>query len=236
MSQISVKLSNVSKTYVLSHERPTLIENIIGKKSKEEFYSLKNINLSIKKGEKVGIIGPNGSGKTTLLKIIAKITAPTNGVVETQGRVVSLIELSAGFQPDLTGYENILLNGMLIGMSKNEIQKNIEGIINFAGIGSFIDAPFFTYSTGMALRLGFSIAAHADPDTLLLDENLAVGDQEFQKQSQRKIQQFFRQNKTIILVSHWLEFIKKNCSFVVLLKNGEIVESGNFSKVRAKYL
>jgi ABC-type polysaccharide/polyol phosphate transport system ATPase subunit len=235
MSNLAVKLSNISKKYIIHHEKPTLVENILQRKTKEEFWALKDINLSISKGEKLGIIGPNGSGKTTLLKIIAGITAPTTGSVKTYGKVVSLIELAAGFQPDLTGEENIMLNGLLIGMNKEEIRKKIKIIIKFADIGSFIDTPFYTYSSGMALRLGFSIAVHADPDILVLDENLAVGDQDFQVKSQKKMEQFFRENKTIILVSHWMNFIKKNCNFTVLLSEGGVVKQGESDYVIKYY-
>lgn len=235
MSTLAVRLNHVSKKYLLRHEKPTLVENVLQRKSSEEFWAINDLSLNIRKGEKLGIIGPNGSGKTTLLKIIAGITAPTSGEIETQGKVVSLIELSAGFQPDLTGEENILLNGLLIGMSKEEIRCKKDAIVQFADIGSFIDAPFYAYSAGMALRLGFSIAIHSDPDILLLDENLAVGDQDFQKKSQKKMEQFFRENKTIILVSHWLDFIKNNCSSVILLKNGSIVRKGSYSSVERYY-
>lgn len=235
MSKTAVKLHQVSKKYILHHEKPTLVENILRRRSLEEFWALKDIFLNIKKGEKLGIIGPNGSGKTTLLKIIAGITAPTTGEIKIHGKVVSLIELSAGFQPDLTGEENVMLNGLLIGMSKDEINGKMNEIVNFADIGTFIDAPFYTYSSGMALRLGFSIAVHADPDILLLDENLAIGDQNFQVKSQKKMEQFFRENKTIVLVSHWLDFIKKNCNIIVLLKDGKIVKKGKFSLVKKYY-
>lgn len=235
MSTLAVRLNHVSKKYLLRHEKPTLVENVLQRKSSEEFWAINDLSLNIRKGEKLGIIGPNGSGKTTLLKIIAGITAPTKGEVQVNGKVVSLIELSAGFQPDLTGEENILLNGLLIGMSKDEISNKMKNIVEFADIGQFIDAPFYTYSAGMALRLGFSIAIHSDPNILLLDENLAIGDQDFQKKSQKKMRQFFRENKTIILVSHWLDFIKKNCNSIVLLKNGSIVKKGTYSSVERYY-
>lgn len=235
MKNVSVKLTNVSKKYTLHHEKPTLVENILARKKEDEFWALNNINLSIMKGEKVGIIGPNGSGKTTLLKIISGITTPTTGVVLTRGKVVSLIELSAGFQPDLTGEENILLNGLLIGMIKKEIRKKMGKIIKFAGVGKFIDAPFYTYSSGMALRLGFSIAIYANPDILVLDEHLSVGDQEFQIKSYNKIVDLYKKGKTILNVSQHAYFINKFCNKVILLKSGKIKKSGSAKQVAPLY-
>ncbi len=221
MNNISIKLTNISKRYTIHHEKPTLSEKIIKGKD-EEFWALKKINLIIKKGEKVGIIGPNGSGKTTLLKIIAGITTPTSGLVETYGKIVSLIDLEAGFHPDLSGIENIYLNGLLLGMRKREITKKIKKIITFADIHQFIDAPLFTYSSGMKLRLGFSIAVHADPDILVLDEHLSAGDQNFQQKSFKRIQHLFKQKKTIIVVSHRLQLIEKACQRILLIKKGKI--------------
>ncbi|MCH7951733.1 ABC transporter ATP-binding protein [Patescibacteria group bacterium] len=235
MRNIAVQLSNVSKRYTLHHEKPTLIENILARRNSEKFWALKNIDLAIKKGERIGIIGPNGSGKTTLLKIISGITTPTTGTVETSGKLVSLIELEAGFHSDLTGEENITLNGLLMGMNKNEIRRRMKDIITFANIGSFIDSPFYTYSSGMALRLGFSIAVHVNPDILVLDENLAVGDQEFKKKSLRKIEQFFKEKKTVILVSQWFDFVEKYCTRVILLKKGKVVTRGTFSSAYRRY-
>ncbi len=222
MNNIAISLKGVSKRYILHHEKPTLVENVLARKQNEEFWALKDINLTIKKGDRVGIYGPNGSGKSTLLEIIAGITVPTTGYVFSQGRLVSIIELRAGFQPDLTGEENILLNGLLLGMSKRHIYNNMKSIIKFADIGSFIDTPFYTYSDGMALRLGFSIAIHANPDILLLDESFGFGDETFRKKILRKIQQFFKKKETLVIVSHWLDFLKKNCDYVLELKSGRI--------------
>jgi ABC-type polysaccharide/polyol phosphate transport system ATPase subunit len=227
----AIKLINISKKYTIHHEKPTLVEHLI-KTRKETFYALKNINLEIKKGEKVGIFGPNGSGKTTLLKIIAGITAPTQGEVNTNGRIVSLIDLEAGFHPDLTGEQNIYLNGMLLGMKKNEIGQKIHQIIEFADIKQFIDTPLFTYSSGMKLRLGFSVAVHAGPDILILDEGIAVGDENFQRKSQAKIQEFFKKGKTIIVVTQWLNFIKKNCNKVIKIQNGKVENFGGIELIK----
>jgi ABC-type polysaccharide/polyol phosphate transport system ATPase subunit len=230
----AICLTNITKVYTIHHEKPTLMEKFI-KSKQEQFTALKNITLEIKKGERVGIIGPNGSGKTTLLKIIAGITTPTSGSVQTHGRIVSLIDLEAGFHPDLTGIQNIYLNAMIIGMSKHAIDTNIASIISFADIHQFIDAPLFTYSEGMKLRLGFSVAVHANPDILILDEGLSVGDEYFRKKAFSKIEEFFKHKKTIITVTHYLEFIKKYCDRVMLMKTGKILRDGG-QKIVAEYV
>ena len=234
-SRIVIQLSNVSKKYILHHEKPTLIENLIGGVKKEKFWALKDIHLKIEKGERIGIIGPNGSGKTTLLEIITGITCPTKGRVVVNGKLVSLIELEAGFHPELTGEENVFLNGLLIGMSKKEIRSRLKKIVSFADIGQFIDAPFYTYSEGMKLRLGFSIVAHTNPDIVLLDENMAVGDKDFKEKSYKKIKEFFRRGKTIVLVSHNMELIKKVCSRVIWLNKGKIKLQGKPEQVVLSY-
>jgi ABC-type polysaccharide/polyol phosphate transport system ATPase subunit len=179
--------------------------------------------LEIKKGERVGIIGPNGSGKTTLLKIIAGITTPTSGTIKTNGKIVSLIDIEAGFHPDLTGYQNIYLNGMLLGMTKRDITKKLHAIIQFADIKQFIDAPMFTYSNGMILRLGFSVAAYSNPDILIMDENFAVGDESFRKKTIAKIIDFRQHHKTILIASHWIDFIKHNTDRYISLRKGSII-------------
>lgn len=219
--QIAIQLNNVTKRYLIHHEKPTLMEKIIGGKN-EEFSSLQRINLKIKNGEKIGLIGANGSGKTTLLKIIAGITSPTDGRVTVSGRIVSLIDLEAGFHPDLTGIQNIYLNGMLLGMSKKEINSKLDDIISFADIGKFIDAQLFTYSSGMKLRLGFSIAIHSNPDILLLDENISVGDQDFAKISFERIQLYLKHNKTLVIASHNMLIIKTFCKRVIWVNSGKI--------------
>lgn len=234
MANIAVNLSNISKKYIVNHERPTLADNIFAKRTKRQFWALKDIDFTIKKGEKVGIIGPNGSGKTTLLRTIASITTPTTGKVVAYGKTVSLIELEAGFHPDLTGEENIYLNGLLIGIPKEKIKKNMKRIISFADIGKFIDAPMYTYSAGMKLRLGFSIIIHANPDILILDESIGIGDRIFQKKSQAKIQEFFSKGKTILVVTHWLDFIEKNCNRVFVMKEGKVTHDGTTQLV-SKY-
>jgi len=235
MENIAVKLTKVSKKFTFHHERPTLMENIFSKKPKEEIWALKDINLTVDRGERLGIVGPNGSGKTTLLEIIAAIASPTSGAVKTSGRVVSLIGLGAGFQADLTGEENVFLNGLLIGMSKPEVKRKMKKIVEFADIGKFISAPFYTYSHGMALRLGFSVAVHADSEILLIDEIMAVGDEEFREKSSKRIREFFLQGKTLIMVSHYLGFLSKICDRAIWMDNGEIKEDGEIKRVIESY-
>lgn len=233
--EIAIELKNVTKHYVLHHEKPTFSERLVHRTKKEVFTALDDISLTIYKGEKVGIIGKNGAGKTTLLKIIAGITTPNSGSIKTKGKIVSLIDLEAGFHPDLTGEENIYLNGLIIGMSKREIKQKINEIIEFADIGQFIDAPMYTYSAGMKLRLGFSVAVHADPDILILDEGITAGDQDFQEKSMKKINEFFKAGKTILVVTHWIEFLEKNVERIVWVDEHKVKEDGDNSLLR-KYL
>lgn len=216
-----ISLKNISKVYTLHHEKPTFVETVLKKGYREQYTALNNINLEIYAGEKVGIIGPNGAGKTTLLKIISGITTPTSGRVKVKGKVVSLIGLDAGFHEELTGEENIFLNGLIIGMSKEEIQQKFSSIVAFADIKQFIDAPLFTYSQGMRLRLGFAVAVHSDPDILIIDEGFSVGDEGFRKKSSDKIEEFFRAGKTVVMVSHWVEMLREICGRMISLENGE---------------
>lgn len=217
-SPVVIDLKNIGKRYIVHHEKPTLAEDVSRKlrfQKEEEYWALRGVNLQIRKGEKVGFYGPNGAGKTTLLKIIAGISAPTEGRVTTRGRIISLIDLEAGFHPDLTGQENIFLNGLVIGMSKKEIEAKFTKIVDFAGIDDFITAPLYTYSSGMKLRLGFSVAIHAEPDILLLDEVMNMGDADFQRKSKQKIDKIFKSGATILMVSHWIEFLKRNSSISI---------------------
>ena len=208
MSSISIKLTNIGKKYMVSHQKSMLIKNILGKSKTEEFWALKKINLTIKEGEKIVIFGPNGAGKTTLLKIISGITLPTIGKLETKGKIVSLINLQAGFHPELTGKENIILNGMLSRMSKDEIRKKESQIIKFADVGKFIDAPFYTYSSGMKFRLAFSIAAASECKILIIDEIFISGDVNFQKKILTEIRDVQeKRNITTILCSHFPIFL-----------------------------
>lgn len=227
MAETAVSLQKVTKKYQLHHEKPTFVDRFFGKTSREEFLALHDVNIEIPQGQKLAIVGKNGSGKTTLLKVICGVTQPTQGKVETRGRVVSLIDLEAGFHPELNGYENIALNGLVVGMSRAEIKERTAEIIDFAQIGSFIDAPLFTYSEGMKLRLGFSIAVHADPDILVLDEMIATGDANFQKKCFDRIEHFFQLNKTIITVSHIMGFIEPYYQRFIWMEHGKVKADGD---------
>ena len=205
----------------------------------KEFWAIKNINLTIKKGERLGIIGPNGSGKSTLLKIISGVTAPSLGNFTVTGKVAALLEVGTGFHPDFTGRENIYLYGTVLGMKLNEIKQRFDEIVRFSGIRKFLDTPVKYYSSGMYVRLGFSVAVHLDWDILLVDEVLAVGDADFQKKCLYKIKQSLDSQKSLILVSHNSEFIKSLCTKTVLLDKGRIEKQGKTESVinyyNAKY-
>lgn len=203
--------------------------------STEEFWALENINFQIKKGESLGIIGPNGSGKSTILKLIARVMVPTIGNVATNGRVAPLIELGAGFHPELTGRENIYINGAILGLSKKEIDKRFDNIVDFAELVEFIDTPIKHYSSGMHMRLGFAIAVNVDPDILLVDEVLAVGDTNFQRKCINKMEEFKKNKVTIVFVSHNLEIIKSFCSRVIFLKDGKVLSFTKPSMAIAQY-
>ena len=225
----AISLKKVTKLYQLHHEKPTLIHQLFGLEKNTPFVALKNVSLELPVGDKLGIVGKNGSGKTTLLKIIAGITSPTLGNVTTLGKVVSLIDLTAGFHQDLSGFDNIKLNGLLLGMEKHDLQAKINSIIDFADIGQFIDAPLFTYSSGMVLRLGFAVAAHAEPDILILDEGVAVGDEAFNQKCTQYLKKVFTGNKTIITVSHNPNYLRENCTRILWLEKGKINQLGGLS-------
>lgn len=202
---------------------------------KGEFWALDNVSFEVKKGETLGIIGPNGAGKTTILKLIAGILYPDKGKVEVNGKVGSLIEIGAGFHPLLTGRENIYVNGAILGMSKKEIDEKIDDIIEFADIGDFIDTPVKYYSSGMYVRLGFSIAIHSNPDILLVDEILAVGDYNFQMKCFSKMKELIKKGITLLIVSHNLENLSRISEKIFYVKKGEIVEKGKTNEVLNKY-
>lgn len=201
----------------------------------ETFWALRDISFTVERGKMVGIIGSNGSGKSTLLKLLAGIMRPTSGNIITNGRVSALIELGAGFHPDLSGRENIFINGIILGLSKKEIKDRFDDIVRFAGIEDFIDSPVKTYSSGMYMRLGFAIAINVDPDILLIDEILAVGDEEFQHKCLNKINEFKRREKTLVFVSHDLGSVERLCDEVVWIENGVLMASGNSRMVIDKY-
>jgi len=237
-----IEVRKISKKFRVYHEKNlnlkyAFINFITGKKSSyyNEFWALKNINMDIKKGETIGLIGENGSGKSTLLKLMAKILYPDEGYIHTEGKIAALIEVGAGFHAELSGRENIYINASILGFKKKEIDNNIEKIISFSGLRKFIDNPIKTYSSGMYVRLGFSIAINVDPDILLVDEILAVGDENFQKKCLQKINEFKKEGKTIILVSHDQVTVEKMCDRVFLLDNSRLSSEGNPVDVISDY-
>jgi len=210
---------------------------LLGQQTKNTFLALNDVSFSINRGETVGIIGPNGSGKSTILKLIAGVMSPTKGQVTVNGRVSPLIELGAGIHPELSGQENIYLNGSILGLRQNEIDKNLDSIINFSGLETFIDQPVKRYSSGMYMRLAFSIAIHVDPEILLVDEILAVGDREFQKKCFQKMKEFIHdQNTTVLIVSHDLATIESFCQKVIYLQSSKLIATGPSSVVCQRYL
>lgn len=226
-----IQAENVSKRYIISHEKDALIRSILPyvfrRKHREEFWALKDISFSLKKGESLGIIGPNGAGKSTLLNILAGIVTPTEGKVGVEGKVSSILTLGAGFHFELTGEENIFLNGSILGMTLKELKRKLDSIIAFSELGTFIDAPIQTYSTGMMLRLGFSIAVHVDFDVLLVDEILLVGDLYFQEKCIRKIEEFRKEGKVLIISSQALPLVKSLTDRILLLNRGERIGYGD---------
>lgn len=228
-SPIIARIDGVSKRFIM-HKEKTVKERILNFKtarnSKEDFWALQEIDLEIKAGTTVGLVGHNGSGKSTLLKIIGGIIEPTAGEVYRRGRIAPLLELGAGFHPDLTGRENIFLNAAILGLTRAETERHFDAIVDFSGIESFIDTQVKFYSSGMYVRLAFSIAVHVDPDFLLVDEVLAVGDQPFQQKCMAKIAEFQRDGRTIALVSHSAAQISSLCDSVVVLENGRMLHNG----------
>ncbi len=213
------------------------IEAWTGKITKEDFWALKDVSFQVFKGEALGVIGANGSGKSTLLKILTQITPPTAGVVRLRGKVASLLEVGTGFHPELTGRENIFLNGAILGMSQKEIKKKFDAIVDFSGVEKFIDTPVKHYSSGMYVRLAFAVAAHLEPDILLVDEVLAVGDAAFQKKCLGKIDEVTKtQGRTVLFVSHNMSAIQNLCGRCILLEQGEVKAIGDSKKVIDAYL
>lgn len=235
----AIEIKNISKSFRIYHDKPTTLKEkllFIKKKSFDVFNAVENVSLNIEKGETIGLIGENGSGKSTLLKLITKIIYPDNGEIITRGKVSSLLELGAGFHPDFTGRENIYINASIFGFSRKEIEKRIDKIIEFSELEEFIDNPIRTYSSGMYMRLAFSIAINIDPDILLIDEILAVGDENFQKKCLNKIKEFKNFGVTIVIVSHDLGSIQKICDKVVWMDNGSIKAIGDTKRVVDMYL
>lgn len=238
MSKIAISVKNLTKIYKL-YDKPidrlkeTL--SITKKKYHREHYALRDISFDVKKGESVGIIGTNGSGKSTILKIITGVLNQTSGELKVKGKISALLELGAGFNLEYTGMENIYLNGTMMGYTKEEIEKKLDNIINFADIGEFINQPVKTYSSGMFVRLAFAVAINIDPEILIVDEALSVGDVFFQAKCYKKFQEFRDMGKTIIFVSHDLKSVSKYCDKIILLNKGIFIEEGNPKKVIDTY-
>jgi lipopolysaccharide transport system ATP-binding protein len=237
-----VVLDHVSKRFILHHERARsfcdLAVNLFQRNgsSREEFWALQDVSFSVKQGETVGIIGPNGSGKSTALKLISRIIEPTSGEVEVNGRVGALLELGAGFHPDLTGRENVYLNGSILGISRRGIDHRFDSIVEFAELSRFIDMPVRNYSSGMMIRLGFAVATSFQPDILLVDEVLAVGDESFQAKCLQRVAQMRERGVTILFVSHGLDSVRRLCNRVVWLDEGRVQAVGPADQVIVKYL
>ena len=226
----AISVRGVSKRFTLAHERyPSLKERLIhfGKVPAEEFWALRDIDLDVQAGTTTGLLGHNGSGKSTLLKCIAGILRPTTGEIETQGRVAALLELGAGFQGELTGRENVFLNGAILGMSKRDLARRFDDIVAFAEIDQFIDTQVRFYSSGMYVRLGFAIAVNVDPDILLVDEVLAVGDESFQRKCLDRVAEFQADGRTIVVVSHSPDLVRRICQSAAVLDHGAMVASGD---------
>src|SRR3989454_6303059 len=251
MSDVVIKAEGLGKKYVIGHQaengryvalRDVLTHNVrsmwhktkdlfrgdvqVQGDSREDFWALRDVSFEIRQAEVVGVIGRNGAGKSTLLKILSRITEPTTGAVKIKGRVASLLEVGTGFHPELTGRENILLNGAILGMSRAEVKKKFDEIVSFADVEKFLDTPVKRYSSGMYVRLAFAIAAHLEPDILVVDEVLAVGDADFQRKCLGKMEGVAREGRTVLFVSHNTVAIERLCSSALLLRDGRIAMSG----------
>ena len=252
-----ISIENLGKSYMIGHQskdvRYVALRDVISEAGRklwsrlrhpeyythenvEEFWALQNLNLEINEGDRLGIIGRNGAGKTTLLKLISRITDPTKGQIKIKGRVASLLEVGTGFHPELTGRENVYLNGAILGMSRKEIKSKFDEIVDFAGVEQFLDTPVKRYSSGMHVRLGFSVAAHLEPEILVVDEVLAVGDAAFQKKCIGKMNSVAKQGRTILFVSHQMQAITNLCNKAILLDQGKMIEQGDTHQIVQHYL
>lgn len=259
-NDVVISVENLSKRYLVGHEGPqerynslrdTLMRHgrnfarktldmargrqIVQGDEVEEFWALKDVSFEVKRGEVLGIIGRNGAGKSTLLKILSRITEPTSGRVVLDGRVASLLEVGTGFHPELTGRENIYLNGAILGMSKAEIRRKFDEIVDFSGVEKFLDTPVKRYSSGMYVRLAFAVAAHLEPEILIIDEVLAVGDAEFQKKCLGKMQDVAKGGRTVLFVSHQMGTISRLCTNAILLQRGIVEIAGSVQEVVKRY-
>ena len=239
MTTNAVTVDHLSKKFRLYHERNQSIKSAImrGRTSvHEDFWALKDVSFEVPEGSTFGLIGSNGSGKSTLLKCLAKIYYPEKGSIGYKGRVAALLEVGSGFHPELSGRENIFLNGSILGMKKAEITKKFDEIVDFSGVEQFIDQPVKNYSSGMYVRLGFSVAINVDPDVLVVDEVLSVGDAEFQEKCAQKFVDFKKAGKTVILVSHAMGAVRSMCDHAAWLSHGELISIGEAKPTIDAYL
>ncbi len=241
-AQPAISFKNVSKRFTYSREQPQSIQetvaSIIGRRQrhpKQDLWAVDNLSFDLYPGQSLGIVGRNGSGKSTVLKLVARILRPTEGQVAVHGRVSALLELGAGFHPDLTGRENIALNASVLGLSQDEVAEKFDAIVEFSELGDYIDMPVKHYSSGMYMRLGFSVAIHVDPDILIVDEILAVGDQAFQTKCIDRIHEMHRAGVAIILISHNLSVVRRMCANLIWLENGRMRASGPTEEVANQY-
>ena len=254
---VVISIENLGKSYMIGHQgqerRYVTLRDVIADgmrkwwsrlrhpeyythENLEEFWALKDINLEVKEGERLGIIGRNGAGKTTLLKLLSRITEPTAGQINIKGRVASLLEVGTGFHPELTGRENIYLNGAILGMTRQEVRRKFDEIVDFAGVEQFLDTPVKRFSSGMNVRLGFAVAAHLEPEILVVDEVLAVGDASFQKKCIGKMSSVAKEGRTILFVSHQMQAVTNLCNRAILLDRANIVKEGGTDEVINSYL
>src|SRR5216684_3695267 len=234
---IDLNFERVSKKYKLptNGDRPKRWYSRAFARRSGQMWALRNVSFRVNEGEALGIVGHNGAGKTTIMKILSGITTPTSGEITIRGRLAALVEVGSGFHPELTGRENIFLHGAMLGMRRAEIARKMSSIVEFAGVGQYIDVPVKRYSSGMYVRLGFSIAAHLDPDILLLDEVLAVGDAAFQSKCLERVNDLRRSGKTILFISHDLGAVERLCDRVLLMQRGEVIASGSPAEVIDQY-
>jgi len=239
VTEVAVSVDHVSKSFRLYHERNQTIKAAImrGRTSvHEDFWALKDVSFDVPAGSTFGLIGSNGSGKSTLLKCLANIYYPNKGSITHFGRLAAMLEVGSGFHSELSGRENVFLNGSILGMSKKEITRKFDEIVDFSGVEQFIDQPVKNYSSGMYVRLGFAIAINVDPEILVVDEVLAVGDAEFQAKCFGKFDDFKREGKTVILVSHSMEVVQQMCDHAAWLKNGDLLAVGKAESTIEAYL
>ena len=238
MADNAISVEGLWKRFRLYHEKNQYLKSAVmkGRRAKyEDFWALKDVSFEVPHGQVFGIIGSNGSGKSTLLKCLTGILAPDQGSIRADGRVAALLELGAGFHPDLSGRENIGLNGAILGMSKKDLENKFDDIVQFAGLEKFIDTPVKNYSSGMTVRLGFAVAINVEPEILIIDEVLAVGDEEFQQRCFQKIEQFRREGRTIVFVSHGLSQVSQFCNDALWLEKGEVQRIGPAYEVVSEY-